>query len=93
MELTTPRAIAQACDLMHAHLQGQYAAFARVSASLPMDQYQAMVQAGSHMWALVATIKADALAQEAGRDAGFQAFKAQLLAKPKRARKVRRVAA
>jgi hypothetical protein len=78
---------------MHAHLEAHCRAFARVSANLTPAQHEEMVRAGSHMWALVAAIKTDALAQSAERDRGYQAFKAQLLAKPKRARKARKVAA
>lgn len=86
-------AIVQACTLMHAHLEAHCRAFMRVSASLTAAQHEEMVRAGSHMWAVVAAVKADALARAADCDPGYQAFKAQLMAKPKRARKARRAAA
>ncbi len=94
MEHTSNRTLAQVCNIMSVFACAQADTVREYVHVLPKDRIDEIKRLGSEMWEMIQGLKQDAAATESAlSDPAFAAFKAQLLAKPKRVRKSRKVAA
>lgn len=94
MEHTSNRTVAQVCDIMSVFMRAQADTVREYAHVLPKDSVDEIQRLGSQMWVMIQGLKQEAEATESAlSDPAFAAFKAKLLAKPKRVRKSRKVAA
>ena len=94
MEHTSNRTLAQVCDIMSVFMRAQADTVREYVRVLPKDSVDELHRLGGEMWEMIQSLKQEAEATEAAlSDPAFVAFKSRLLAKPKRVRKSRKVAA
>lgn len=94
MNDTAKLTLPQVCESMQVYMHAQAATFTDHGHLFPPGHAEEIARLGSAMWSVVLAVKAQAEAlQTTLSDPAFVAFKAQLLAKPKRVRKSRKVAA
>lgn len=94
MKDTAKLTLPQVCESMQLYMHAQAATLTDHMHLFPPGHAEEIARLGSAMWAVVLAVKAEAEAlQTPLNDPAFAAFKAQLLAKPRRVRKSRKVAA
>ena len=94
MKDTAKMTLPQVCESMQVYMHAQAATFTDHMHLFQPVHAEEIARLGSAMWAVVLAVKTEAEAlQSPMNDPAFVAFKAQLLAKPKRVRKSRKVAA